>query len=214
MVDFSACEEEFRKACDKYHYRFAEPDAAVVKRRWRIFLAVEVVLLTCFVALFLFGKRSEFTFISAGILGPLVGFSLPIAVLYLLGRPPVMTLDLVDSAGSRAMTRDVRGRAPLSDDEFCSRFFDGSGIANDTITRIRHPLRKNIDPISDRLLPADYLPLLWEWLDFADLFYVLGHEFGVTLPQDGSFNGTLDSLIRLVQSEIAAAQTAGTRARK
>lgn len=211
MVDFTGCEEEYRKACDKYG--IAELDPAVVKRRWRIFLVVEVVLVACLVALFQFGKGSEFTSILTAVLGPLAIFSLPVAVLYLLGKPPVMTLEVDDSPGARAMARDLRGRTPLSDDEFFSRFFDGCGISKDTITRIRHVLRKDIDSVADRLVPTDFLPLIWEWLDFGDMFYALGREFGVTLMR-GSFNGTLDSLIRLVQSEIEFAQGAATAVRK
>lgn len=213
MVDFPACEEQYRKACDKY--RMAKPDAAVVKRRWRIFLVVEAVLLTCFVSLFMFAKKSELTPVFAAILGPLLAFSLPVAVLYLVGRPPVMSLDPDGSSpAARAMEKEVGGRLPLSDDEFYTRFYEGSGISKDTIVRIKHCLRKNIDPIAVRLVPTDYLPLLWDWLDFADLFYVLEREFGATLPRDGTFNGTLDSLIRLVQSQIEAAQAVGSAARK
>ncbi len=212
MVDFTVCEEEYRKACDKY--RSAKPDAAVVKRRWRIFLVVEVALLTCFVYLFVFAKKSELTPVFAAILGPLLAFSLPVAVLYLIGTPPVMTLDPDSSPEARAMESDAGHRVPLSDDEFYTRFYDGSGVARDTIVRIRDRLRKRIDPVSDRLVPTDYLPLLWGWLDFGDLFYVLERDFGATLPNDATFNGTLDSLIRLVQSAIEAAHTTPTAARK
>jgi hypothetical protein len=204
MVDFTACEEESRKASDKYRSAsFAKPDAAVVKRRWRIFLAVEVVLVICFVALSMFPGKSGFTPILGGLLGPLLAFSLPVAFLYLIGKPPVMTLDPdCTSAETRAMTKDVRRRAPLSDDEFYSQFYEASAIQKDTIARIRLRLRKNIDRIAERLVPTDYLPLIWEWLDFADLFYVLDREFGVNLGDEGTFNGTLDSLIRLVDERI------------
>jgi hypothetical protein len=213
MVDFTPCEEEYRKACGKY--RVAKPDVAIVKRRWRIFLAVEAVLLTCFVSLFMFAKKSELTPVFASILGPLLAFSLPVAVLYLVGRPPVMSLDPDGSSPeTRAMESDVGSRVPLSDDDFYTRFYNGSGIARDTIARIRHRLRKNIDPASERLVPTDYLPLLWDGLDFADLFYAIEREFGATLPRDATFNGTLDGLIRVVQSQIEGVQAVGSAALK
>lgn len=205
MVDFTGCEEEYCKAFDKY--RVAKPDAAVVKRRWRLFFAVEGVLLICVALLFAFGRKSELAPFFAAILGPLLVFTLPVAVLYLIGRPPTISLDPEGcSPETRAMEKDVGRRVPLSDDEFYFRFYDGSGIARETIARIRRRLRKYIDPISDRLVPTDYLPLLWDWLDFADLFYSLGREFSVTLPPDANFNGTLDSVIRLVQAQTEATQ--------
>ncbi len=212
MIDLTACEEEYRKACDKY--RIATPDAAVVKRRWRIFLVVEAVLLTCFMSLFVFARKSELTPVFASILGPLLAFSLPVAILYLIGKPPVMTLDPDSSPEARAMQRDVGRRVPLSDDEFYTRFYGGSGIARDTIARIRHRLQQGIDPVATQLVPTDYLPLLWGWLDFADLFSVLEREFSATLPNDGTFNGTLDSLIRVVQSQTKATQPVESAARK
>src|SRR5262245_33498220 len=59
MVDLTGCKEEYRKACDKY--RVTKPDAGVVKRRWRIFLSIEAVLLACAVLLFDLPRWRRFT---------------------------------------------------------------------------------------------------------------------------------------------------------
>jgi hypothetical protein len=199
MVNLTACEDEYRKACEKYRSAaLAKTDAAVIRRRWRVFLIVEAVLLACLVSVFIFGDKSGLAPFGAGALGPLVVFSLPVAVLYLLGNPPVMSLDLdCSSAETRAMTRDVRNRATLNDGEFYARFYAESPIQRETIDRVRGCLRKRIDPTADRLLPSDYLPLLWDGLDFADLLDMLAREFSAVSDFRGSFNGTLDSLIRL-----------------
>jgi hypothetical protein len=109
---------------------------------------------------------------------------------------------LGDAAETKAITKDVRHRGRLSEHDFYSQIYEGSGIPKNTVSRIRHCLLKGIDPLADRLVPTDYLPLLWDYLDFADLFYVLGREFGVDLGGEGAFNGTLDSLIRLVDERI------------
>jgi hypothetical protein len=199
MVDLTACEDEYRKACEKYRSAsFAKPDAAVVTRRWRLFLVVEAFLLACMVFLFLFARKSELTSIIAAVIGTWLSFSLPVAVLYLIGKPPVMSLNPdCPSAETRAMARDVRDRVPLNDDEFYARFYSESPVQRDTIVRVRDCLRKQIDPIADRLVPSDYLPLLWDGLDFADILDLLAREFRAVSDFTGSFNGTLDSLIDL-----------------
>jgi len=50
-------------------------------------------------------------------------------------------------------------------------------------------------------MPTDYLPMLWDDLDFSDLFHILGQEFEIRLDR-GTFSGTLDSLIRLVDESM------------
>ncbi len=101
------------------------------------------------------------------------------------------------SGGHCRSARDVRGRSVLNDFDFYSRFYAASSIPEDTVAQIRHCLREEIDPNADRLVPSDYLPLFWPWLDFADLFDALSREFNAVPDFAGSFNGTLDSLIRL-----------------
>lgn len=204
MVNLTACEIEYARAREKYgSASIAEPDAAVVTRRWRVFLVVEVILLASAVVLFMFARTSEWTLIVFGVLGAWLVFSLPVAGLYLIGKPPVMPLDpYCSSPETQAMERDVRLRAPLSDDEFYGRFYAESRIQRETIHRIRVCLRKQIDPVVDRLVPSDYLPLLWDGLDFADLLDMLAQEFRAVADFDGSFDGTLDSLIRLFDGVI------------
>lgn len=205
MIDFTACEDEYRKACEKYRSASfnPKPDAKVSKHRWRTFLVVELILLVCWVSLFAFRRqfpRAMFDLVPLAfcVIGTWLAFTLPIAFLYLIGRAPVMTLNLdSDSPESRAMARDVHRRVALSDDDFYFHFYEASTVPKLPMAKIRSVLRKRIDPDAIRLVPTDYLPLIWEWLDFSDLFVVLEREFGGTVDF-GTFNGTLDSLIRLV----------------
>lgn len=201
----ASIEDEYRKACEKYGGTPPDPerDAAISRRRWRIFLAIEAMLVVVAVVLFKFGGKSEVRALAFSILGSWLCFSLPVAFLYLIGKPPVMSLEIFDSPLARAMTRDVLRRVPLSVDDFYIQFYDSSGISKDTVARIRQRLL-NIDKASDRLVPGDYLPVYWEYLDFGDVFYVLGQEFAVTFGNSDydAFTGTLDSLIRLVHDKI------------
>lgn len=115
-----------------------------------------------------------------------------------------MDLGLLPSAGKRAMRKAVRRQTQMSDDEFYSRFYGDSRIRRDTVVRVRRLLHERIDPIAERLMPTDYLPMLWDDLDFTHLFFILGQEFGIKLHH-ASFSGTLDSLIRLVDELIQTA---------
>jgi hypothetical protein len=131
--------------------------------------------------------------------------TLPVGVLYLIGRPPVITLSpLIPSAGSRAFRRELRGRVELSDVEFYARFYAGSGIPDDIPARVRRCLRE-VDPLAVRAAPADCLLLLDDDLDYADVLDRVGQEFGVrfTKADYPAVDGTLDNLLRLVHARVA-----------
>lgn len=205
MIDLGSCENEYRKACEKYGSTSPKPtpDAATVKRRWRAFVIIELLLVICFAALLLFGRGLSLGPALIVVLAFWLIVTLPIAFSYVIGKPMVLRLDLDgDSDECRAMSKEISRRNRISEDEFYQRFYDGSGIERETIGRIRKLLRRRIDSRADRLVPTDYLPLFWEWLDFADVFTILGREFEINLGHEGSFNGTLDGLIRLVDDGI------------
>src|SRR5689334_9121299 len=93
-------------------------DEATERRPWRLFLAVEGILLLAFVAglwrLLTSPVLITWAAWALGGLGAWLFFTLPICLLYLIGRPPVMSLSpLVPSPESRAFRKLLRERPAL-----------------------------------------------------------------------------------------------------
>jgi hypothetical protein len=180
-------------------------DDNTVRRRWQIFLAVEGVLLLLAVGVTWAISPcpvAPWVAVPISLLWVWLVYTLPVTVLYLVGRPPVMTLaPLWPSAESRAFRRELRSRAALSDDEFYARFYAGSGVPRDVPARLRHVLVE-FDPLSERAVPHDRLWLLNDELDFADVLHRAGQEFGVrfTRADYPAVDGTLASLVQLVHA--------------
>src|SRR5438128_201516 len=113
------------------------PDTAGQKRRYRVFLAVEAVLLAAAVA----GCAGAFSHsVGAWVAWPLTFLwmwhivAIPVAILYLIGRPVVMSLSpLIPSLESRAFQRELQDRPVLTDADFHARYYAGSGIPEDIV---------------------------------------------------------------------------------
>jgi hypothetical protein len=186
----------------------AVPDGARQKRRYRAFLAAEAVLLAVAVA----GCAGAYKHsVGAWAIWPLTLLwtwhvvALPIAFLYLIGRPIVMSLSpLFPSAESRTFRQTLRDRPWLADAEFYARYFAGSGIPEDIVTRVRQSLAR-IDHLYERAVPSDLLYLLGDDLDFADVIAFVGKAFGVRLFKSDydDFDGSLDNLVRQVHRRIS-----------
>jgi hypothetical protein len=186
-------------------------DARTSRRRWRLFLAVEgALLLVAFASTWaaFVVRPGGWVVWPLSVLWTWLVYTLPIAALYLLGRPPVMTLaPLIPSAQSRAFRRELKGRQALSADEFYARFYEGSGVPRDVAVGVRRSLG-GFEWLADRrLAPSDYLPWLDDDLDLADVLYRLGREFGVrfTGADYPAVDGTLDNLVRLVHARLGQA---------
>ena len=183
----------------------SQPIGPASRRRWRLFLAVEgVLLLTAIVGLWTAGTLGIPATWLLGILWTWLAFTLPIGVLYLIGHLPVMTLSpLLPSAESRAFRQELKCRPAWTDEEFYDRFYAGSGIPRDIPARIRRCLME-FDRLAERVVPTDRLPLLpiIEELDYADVLESVGEELGVALAEADypAVDGTLDNLIRLVHA--------------
>jgi hypothetical protein len=181
------------------------PDDNTVRRRWRIFLAVEGVLLLLAVGVTWAISACPLALwvaVPISLLWVWLVYTLPVAALYLVGRPPVMTLaPLLPSAESRAFRRELRGRPVFSDDEFYARFYAGSGIPRDVPARLRRVLVEFL-PLSERAVPNDRLWLLDDELDFADVLHRVGQEFGLrfTRADYPEVDGTLANLVQLVHA--------------
>jgi hypothetical protein len=131
--------------------------------------------------------------------------AIPICVLYLIGKPVVMSLSpLIPSSQSRALARQLRDRPDLSDEEFYTRFYEGSGIPREIPARVRRSLLE-IDSRINRVIPADCVAVLYDDLDFADIVSDILKEFGIRFDYSDceSIDGTLDNLIRLVHRRIS-----------
>lgn len=93
MIDFTACDEQYHEACRKYGLTPFDQDlhAPTVRRRWRVFLAVEGLLLTCWVVVFLFSRKLDLGPTLTALVGTWLAFTLPLAFLYVIGKPPLWT---------------------------------------------------------------------------------------------------------------------------
>jgi hypothetical protein len=164
---------------------------ATARRRVQLLAAEAVVLVTAGFTLATISRRLE----------SWVGW--PVAVL-LWGWVACTSAFCLCSPESWAFRRELKGREPLSSDEFYTRFYRGSGIPKDVVKRVRRSLL-GFEWLADRLAPADYLPWLDDDLDMADVLYRLGREFGVkfTKADYPAVDGTLDNLVRLVHARLA-----------
>jgi hypothetical protein len=174
------------------------------KRRWRLFLAGESVLLL----LTILGFVWFWTPPAPPTWAPRVliylclwhCIALPKCFLYLIGKPVVISLaPLFTSPESILFRRQLRQRSALGDEEYYARFYEGSGMPKDIPARLRKSLLKH-DKLFDRVYPAEFLPLVDDDLDFGDIVFVIEREFGFRFPKKDIklIDGTLDNLILLV----------------
>jgi hypothetical protein len=180
-------------------------DEAAQKHHYRLFITVESILLVIAV-LGCAGALSHV--VGEWAKWPLTALwmwhivAIPICFLYLIGKPVVMTLSpLIPSAESRKFWRQLNERPPLKDEEFYARYYEGSGIPRDIPARLRRSLL-DLDPLLDRAIPTDFLYLLDDELDFADVLYLIEREFDLRFTETDHkrLDGTLDNLIRLIHS--------------
>jgi hypothetical protein len=170
-------------------------------------LTVEAVLVAATWAMF--ECRAEWALFPVSILFGWLAFTLPIAFLYLVGRPPVMTVaPLFPSAESRAFRRELKSRQVLSDDEFHSRFYADGDVAKEVSDGVRSSLLY-FDCLTDRAVPVDNLQLLDDELDLGDVLHRADKHFGVkfTKADYPKVDGTLDNLIRLVHAKLVEQHT-------
>jgi hypothetical protein len=179
------------------------------RRKWRVFLVVEAALVVAaYVSLRLvIDWHIRGAIWTSTVLSTWLVITLPVDFLYLLGRPPVMSLAPFDSPECRAFRRELRARQVLEDDEFFERFYLRSGISPDVVARVRSCVVE-WDPLARRAVPGDNLALLNGDLDIADVLHWIGREFaiGFTRADYPALDGTLDNLIRLVHDRLPAAR--------
>jgi hypothetical protein len=174
-------------------------------------LTVEAVLVLVVVAATwaVVEYRVDWAVVPVSILFGWLTFTLPIAFLYLVGHPPVMTLaPLFPSAESRAFRRELKFRQVLSDDEFHSRFFADGDVPKEVSAGVRRGLLY-FDRLADRAVPADNLQFLDDELDLGDVLHRVGKLFGVNFTKADypKVDGTLDNLIRLVHAKLLEQHT-------
>jgi hypothetical protein len=179
------------------------------KYRYRIFLALESILLLITMLVFMgaYELQRQAPRWAIGLLG-LLGMwhivAIPICIMYLVGRPIVMSLEpLFPSRETRAFRRELRERPALSDGEFYARFYPGSVIPAIVPVRIRRYLM-DIDPLVEQITPPESLFPLLDDVDFADILHGLGREFSVrfTKADYPLVDGTFDNLVRLVVERL------------
>jgi hypothetical protein len=179
---------------------------ASTRRRWQWFLAIEGMLVLFAGAMIWVSLALRIIWLGY-VCVPLIAWlivTLPIAFLYLIGHPPVMSLaPLIPSAESRAFRKEVRARPILEDDEFYARFYGDSGVSPDIVAKVRKCVTEWV-PLAERAIPTDNLGLLDDELDFVDVLHWIGNEFDIrfTRADYPLLDGTLGSLIRLVRDRF------------
>jgi hypothetical protein len=179
----------------------------LVRRRWRIFLLIEfVVFALWFLALWAMLQWPTCSKVPAYIWSAIAGylcFSLPLAALYLLGRPPVMIWPFCRSYQMRAYYRGLDGRTALTDDEFYARFYEGSGMPKEIPARIRQCLA-NLDILIERAYPSDLIWFADDELDYADVIYRVGRAFKIRFSKQEypRFTGSLGNLIEKTYAKL------------
>jgi len=178
------------------------------ENRYRILLLTEAVLLVI--------TAMVFFAIGYAAVGPWMAWPfallmawhivvIPICVMYLIGRPVVMSLSpLIPSAESRAFRKRLAQQPSLSDTEFYRRFYAESGISGDFVARLRRCLY-SLDPLIERATPDDNLSLLDDELDFVWVLELVEEEFGVKFVKETDYkilDGTLGNLLHITYSKI------------
>jgi hypothetical protein len=184
------------------------PTDPVLRRRWRVFLTIEFALL-CGWVLGAWSTVNSPVFpkvqaVFLSVVGAWLFFSLPVAVLYLLGRPPVMSLSpLWPSSQMLAYWREVGARPVLTDEEFYTRFYQGSEIPYDIAAKVRHSLA-DLELLIERAYPTDVIAYADDELDFADVIFRVGRQFGVRFTKEDypRFTGTLGNLIDQITERL------------
>jgi len=172
-----------------------------------VFLVVEFVLL-CIWGVGTWATLTSPVFLRVqvilwSVLGAYLCFSLPVAVLYLLGRPPVMSLSplwpLGPSPQERAYQREVGARPPMTDEKFYARFYEGSDIP----VRVRRCLAY-LDLFIERAHPDDMIGHAYDDLDWYDVVFRVEKQFGIRFTEQDYqlFTGTLGNLIELVHNRL------------
>ena len=127
---------------------------------------------------------------------------IPLCVLTLIGYPVTMTLSpLIPSREEREKWREMRGRLPLSDDEFIEQFYSGTSVPRDIPLRLRqiYAHQLGMDKVHPKDLATDFD---WE-LDLWELVLEVQDEFGVEFTKEEilKLDGSFDSIVRAVATK-------------
>lgn len=182
-------------------------DKDAQKHRYRVFLIVECVLLVVAGV----GSAGLFShLIGRWAVGPISVLwmwhivAIPICLMYLIGRPIIMTLSpLIMSAESREFRRRLKERRALSDDEFYARYYEGSGIPRDIPGRLRRVLLV-VDPLLERVIPSDFLYLVDDEMDYVEVLYIVEREFGIHFAAVDykDIDGSFDNLVHQIHMRL------------
>jgi hypothetical protein len=185
---------------EPYKAPTASSDSPRIRRRWGIFLITEFVLVC--VAFYLFFEPHYFRWvgIAFGIVGTWLGFTLPIAFLYLIGKPPVMSLaPLLSSREARAYQRELQARRNIDDNAFLERFYSQTDVPRDIPIRLRRLFVQELDSLFLRMHPEDQFVWLVEDIDLSPFIRMVEREFAVTLTHEVCAKiDTFDWLVRYI----------------
>lgn len=180
---------------------------AVTKRRYRVFLVLEAVLLalTAIATIAVsYDQIGHWAAIPLTILFMWHTVAVPICIMYLLGNPIGITLvPLFSSAESRAFRRRLKERSRLSDLEFHELYYAETGVPSEITVRLRRCLHR-LDRLIERAGPKDNLCSLYDEFDFYTATYRVEKEFSITFKSVDYdlFDGTLGNLLEVTYHRI------------
>jgi hypothetical protein len=134
------------------------------------------------------------------------------------------------SESERAHHAILQERPKRNDDEFFHEFYATSNIPRDIPIRLRKLYEEIIGVDFSALCPEDNHAIIYDELDFADVIYRVGREFGQNIPieivpkyalthrgrasQQGEIDGTFDSVVRYIAKARHSFDAANSDGRK
>lgn len=108
------------------------------------------------------------------------------------------------SENERRFAELLASREPLDDEQFFEQFFADSGISHDLVAGARSELQEILGYNLDAIHPADNIAVIFDGLDFTDVFYRMERRFKVLIPLEAfpkQVDGTFDTMVRFIHSE-------------
>lgn len=103
------------------------------------------------------------------------------------------------SAAAREYESVCETRQFLNDREFFDNFYADTSISFETCTRVRNVLRTQLN--MNNVRQGDNVALIFEDVDFCEICFEIGEEFGLKFPTDmvETMDGTVDSIIQTTE---------------
>jgi hypothetical protein len=115
--------------------------------------------------------------------------------------------DFEGMRSSAEFRRDMKLRSPLDADDFYTRFYAGTNLPRDLVSRFREFEAKFWSIDAGMVRPQDDYVRIHGDLDSADFIKAIEQEFGITLSDADceKLDGSFDTLVRYLHSRCQPA---------